>query len=494
MCLKKCAVSYVIWAIMLLCLLPLMWFWGREAAQLYMNGNALAAIGVIIGFGGILFLLYYLSWLLLKRIKPRKRRFLIGFKVRITETILVATFLLTAILIRDYCMSAMVEDMTYYNLAKVGSQEGVRYTFVQGSVYYYCALLHGMFRVFGNHFEVGIWLQIILQALAGLFMYLAVRRLSGRACAMLVLLYICFSKTSMDEGLRYSPNMLFLCLFSLGFWVCADYIRRSENEEENPVFMWIYTIVTGVVSGFLCYVDISGLILLLLLICLLWVKRGIGKTALWFLRYVVIVISAVIVFLVFMVVDGMLSGASFSGVLNAWLLTYGSVKVDFSAVTIKGQMDFLWLPALCCVGVFTFWRRIRHDVFSPYVLMTVGLMILCFLGITSESMDGIYLLFVLMMGLASVSVTELFHRNANMYYKPRAVVTSSDIAFEKYDEKMEMTDLEKRETTTQNEQMIENPLPVPKKRERKIMDYAFEPQGIQMVYDIRVSDKDDFDI
>ena len=190
----------------------------------------------------------------------------------------------------------------------------------------------------------------------------------------------------------------------------------------------------------------------------------------------------------------MLSGASFSGVLNAWLLTYGSVKVDFSAVTIKGQMDFLWLPALCCVGIFTFWRRIRHDVFSPYVLMTVGLMILCFLGITSESMDGIYLLFVLMMGLASVSVTELFHRNANMYYKPRAVVTSSDIAFEKYDEKMEMTDLEKRETTTQNEQMIENPLPVPKKRERKIMDYAFEPQGIQMVYDIRVSDKDDFDI
>ncbi len=494
MCLKKCAVSYVIWAIMLLCLFPFMWFWGMEAAQLYMNGNALAAIGVIIGFGGILFLLYYLSWVLLKRIKPRKRRFFIGFKVRITETILVVTFLLTAILIREYCMSAMVEDMTYYNLAKVGSQEGIVVQFVQGSVYYYCTFLHGVFRVFGNHFEVGIWVQIILQALAGLFMYLAVRRLSGRPCAMLVLLYMCFSRTSMDEGLRYSPNMLFLCLFSLVFLLSVDYIKRSENEEEKPVLMWLYTILLGVSVGFLCYVDVSGLILLLLLTCLLWVKRGIGKSALWFLRYVVIAIIALVVFLLFIVADGILSGTSFSGVLNAWFITYGSLKPDFSVLVSKRRMDFFWLPALSCVGVFTFWRRIRHDVFSPYVLMTVGLMILYFLGITSESMDGTYLLFIIMMGLASVSVTELFHRNANMYYKPKAAVANSDIAFEVYDEKMEMTDLEKKETTTQNEQMIENPLPVPKKRERKVMDYAFEPQGIQMVYDIRVSDKDDFDI
>ena len=81
-----------------------------------------------------------------------------------------------------------------------------------------------------------------------------------------------------------------------------------------------------------------------------------------------------------------------------------------------------------------------------------------------------------------------------MYYRHKAEALNSDIAFEVYDEKTEMMDMEKKNTVAQNEQMIENPLPVPKKRERKVMDYAFEPQGIQMVYDIRVSDKDDFDI
>lgn len=494
MCLKKCAISYVIWAIMLLCLFPVMCFWGVEAARLYVKGNIWATIGLVIGFGGILFLLFYLTGILLRRIAPRKRRFFIGFKIRITEAILVVTFILTAILIRNYCMSAMVEDMTYFNLAKVGSDDKLPVQFVQGSVYYYCTLLHGAFLVFGNHFEVGIWLQIILQAFASLFMYLAVRKLSGRACAMLVLLYMCFSRTSMDEGLRYSPNMLYLCLFSLAFLFCAVYIKHSEKEEEHPVFMWICTVLLGVSVGFVCYVDVSGVILLVLLACLGWVKRGVGKSALWFLRYVIITVMAILTFLMSLFMDGVLSGTSFVRVFNAWFVTYGSFNPSFAILTIKRQMDFLWLPAISCIGLFSFWRRKRHDVFSPYVLMAFGLMLLCFLGITVETMDGTYLLFVLLAGLASVSVTELFHRNASMLYRPRTEAVNADIAFEVYDEKMEMMDLEKKETTNKNEQMIENPLPVPKKRERKVMDYAFEPQGIQMVYDIRVSDKDDFDI
>ena len=48
-------------------------------------------------------------------------------------------------------------------------------------------------------------------------------------------------------------------------------------------------------------------------------------------------------------------------------------------------------------------------------------------------------------------------------------------------------------TTTENK-MIENPLPVPKKKERKGMDYAYQPKPSEMMYDIRVSDTDDYDI
>lgn len=40
---------------------------------------------------------------------------------------------------------------------------------------------------------------------------------------------------------------------------------------------------------------------------------------------------------------------------------------------------------------------------------------------------------------------------------------------------------------------IENPLPLPKKREHREMDYAYEVTADRMHYDVEVSDEDNFD-
>ena len=491
MYLKKCAVTYVIWAIMLLGLTTLLSFGAMTVADKYAKGNLFATIGFVVGFGGILFLLYFLTGLLLKRLKPYKRTFFIGFKIRITETILVVTFLLTAYFIRVYCMPAASVDLTYFNLAQIRENGSIPVQFVQGSVYYYCALLHGAFRIFGNHPEVGIRLQIVLQIISSLFLYLGVRKMSGKICAMLVLLFMCFSRTSMDAGLSYSPQMLYLCMFGLVFWLCADYLVRSDKEEIHPVAMWLYTIFVGILIGFLGYVDVSGVILLLLLVCMEWVNRGVGKTSFWFLRYVVIVAVAVLFFLGMVFADAVLSGTGFARVLNAWFMTYGASPVDFKALI--AQREFLWLPALASIGIFSFWRRKGEERFSPYVMPLLGMAVLMFCGITVENMPGTYLFYILMAALGSVALTELFYKAPVVVVEESTENVTDEIDLDIFDEKMEMIDLEKKDMPNNNE-MIENPLPVPKKKERKVMDYAFEPQGIQMVYDIRVSDKDDFDI
>ncbi len=491
MYLKKCAVTYVIWAIMLLGLTTLLSFGAMTVADKYAKGNLFATIGFVVGFGGILFLLYFLTGLLLKRLKPYKRTFFIGFKVRITETILVVTFLLTAYFIRVYCMPAASVDLTYFNLAQVRENGSIPVQFVQGSVYYYCALLHGAFRIFGNHPEVGIRLQIVLQIISSLFLYLGVRKMSGKICAMLVLLFMCFSRTAMDAGLSYSPQMLYLCMFGLVFWLCADYLARSDKEEIHPVAMWLYTIFLGILIGFLGYVDVSGVILFLLLVCMEWVNRGVGKTSFWFLRYVVIVAVAILFFLGMVFADAVLSKTGFLRVLNAWFMTYGASPVDFKALI--AQREFLWLPALASIGIFSFWRRKGEERFSPYVMPLLGMAVLMFCGITVENMPGTYLFYILMAALGSVALTELFYKAPVVVTEESTENVTDEIDLDIFDEKMEMIDLEKKDMPNNNE-MIENPLPVPKKKERKVMDYAFEPQGIQMVYDIRVSDKDDFDI
>jgi hypothetical protein len=42
--------------------------------------------------------------------------------------------------------------------------------------------------------------------------------------------------------------------------------------------------------------------------------------------------------------------------------------------------------------------------------------------------------------------------------------------------------------------LLENPLPLPKKHEKRTMEYAFEPKEEQLKYDIIIPDYDDFDV
>ena len=46
---------------------------------------------------------------------------------------------------------------------------------------------------------------------------------------------------------------------------------------------------------------------------------------------------------------------------------------------------------------------------------------------------------------------------------------------------------------TEKPRMIENPLPLPKKREHREMDYAYEVSEDRMHFDVEIRDQDDFD-
>lgn len=57
-------------------------------------------------------------------------------------------------------------------------------------------------------------------------------------------------------------------------------------------------------------------------------------------------------------------------------------------------------------------------------------------------------------------------------------------------EEMKTVQSEKTETV----KLIENPLPLPKKHERREMDYQYQVTEDKMKFDVEVSDGDDFDI
>lgn len=405
------------------------------------------------------------------------------------EGIFIGVCVCLGIAIKSYLMPYMaVEDTTYYEAAKVSVQSGISIQPVQGSVYYYYILLHGVFRLFGNYLNVGLWLQMFLQTVAGLLLYGATRRLTGKGPAFVSLIFISFAPVSIKAGLSYSPQMLYFCIFALVFLLFSDYLRRIRKNQGQGVGIWGYTILVGLAAGFVCYLDVTGVALLFLAFSMGKEMWGVGKAALTGLRILVLQISALGSFCAIIFLDALFSGSSFIRVLNAWFVTYSTIDINRKTLTEEKQMELLLLLILMFIGIFSFWRKKREGVFSPYILLIVGIGGLYFAGITVENMDGSYLLYVFMTAFVGVVLAELYYREKKGKRKP---IKEEN---EKNTEKVEIIDLEKKQQPETKNQMIENPLPVPKKRERKGMDYAFVPQPSQMMYDIKVSDNDDFDI
>lgn len=505
MILKKNAFSYVIWLIILCFTGAVFSFFGMISASLLHVNVFIAALGFVIAFFGVLFLIYVLTGIIGGFEAPGKPSELLKKLFPVIELLLIVFGIVGAVAFRVYMLPTAGEEAAYFEVSKVTNQGGIMVQSVQGSVYFYCMLLHGLFLIVGNHWIAGIWLQIVLQQLGALLIYLAVRRLAGRGTAMIVFGVMLFSPSCVEASINYSPQILYFCVFAFVLFLTADYMYRSTKTEQYPVAMWLYTLFLGIMVGICSYIDVTGWLLLLPTICLPMVKREASNRTLWLIRLAVILVAAVITFSGALLVDCILSGTSFLRVLNAWFVIYGSFSREVALLTEQSNLDLFVVIGFICLGVFSFWRRRDEERFTPFVLMVMGVSILCFCGITTENMNGSYLLFVLFTMLAAVSLTELF------YTPPVIIMTRSleknhieIIDLEKQEITKEGTVVEQQDTNTEEQtgsseaeqkpRFIENPLPGPKKHVKKSMDYAFTPDNSRMFYDVRVSDNDDYDL
>ncbi len=128
--------------------------------------------------------------------------------------------------------------------------------------------------------------------------------------------------------------------------------------------------------------------------------------------------------------------------------------------------------------------------------MALVLGMLRILGITTPNMSGSYQMFFAMTGLAGVALCELFvqdeGKSAEGMEMPETVVMDLDVPEVPEVAEVEREE-EKQEEAPQQVQFIENPLPLPKKHVKKIMDYPLQPDASQMHFDREVDPQDDFD-
>lgn len=555
---KKNAVSYGIWALYLMGIGVVLSFMGMVVGNQDTGVPYMALLLVALAFGS-LFLVYFLAKRLVDSVQIKE---IASGRAALIEGALVAALLAVGTALRLAMIGGAGEEAAYYEVAKV-TEEGMQVQLVQGSIYYYLCLLNGLFRVVGNKWIAGIYLQLVLQMLGIVIAYFAVRRLSGRGPALVSLLFLVLAPGSIRAGVTYSPKMLYFCVYALILLSIAQYLWRSTRPGGRWL-TWFLALFCGALAGFAGYTDAVGFTLAVPLCGLPALKREQKSMLQWVAQLLLSMLAMAGTFCLLVQLDSVMSGSTFGRVLQAWEITYKLKESDYSFFFQEGGYETLLLLALMALGIFTFMRRKNEERFSPWVVMVLSVTLMRMLGILTPNMNGSYQMFFAMTGLAGVAFCELFVQGGGetegtgvpeavvedldqempepmaagqeeglsagvwpperpMEGRPAQAVReispgpsdnqgrpaktdrrpswrrqryyeqggSSPQAVPKVEEREEMA--EKKREEPRQVQYIENPLPLPKKHVKKVMDFPIQPEASQMHYDLEVDPGDNFD-
>lgn len=537
--LKKNVFSYLIWLIysaaICICLLGISGSLSSRAG--YPEAYGYGAGGLWLLFGG---LTVFLMHKLLARADSAEENSRI--KALVTESFFAVLLFAAGIFLRVNGLAAAGENEAYFEAAKVA--EGLEIPrIVHGAVYVYLQLLHFVFVVFGNKLLAGIWLQIILQIITGIFLYLAVRRLAGATAALTMLAFLMTGPLMVKEALLLSPRPFFLAVYAIGLFACALCISGRRHP---AIFL-----IAGMGAAVVTYLDIAGISLLAFTLCgLLMRKSGEDRpfSRRLFGAFVCLAGSGA-GFLLIIGLDALSSSKEVWAVLTAWqriFLPSGFV-LPMAVDTTVATVDVLILILLMTVGIFSYWCTFRTERQTVWIIPAVTLIVIQLFGMTGEEMKAYSLLYILFTVLAGIGLGSVFRKDAvespeesgeenvaeaglevelstetkgltdedKREEKKTQIKAKREIEIEDLSEEEEKPEPEEKEfpqieeeqepeeedlSDTANEaekpkvKLLYNPLPLPKKHVKKVMDYDRKFEEMQDDFDLCIDENDDYDI
>lgn len=507
---KKNAFSYLLWFVY-----TVMAAGALLLAAAYLctkNGypakTGLAAWGISLLAAGLLTLL--VRRLFVKLAKPISGE---GILLLAVESLAVAVLLGIGIFLRVQGINGAPVESAYFETARIAEGQAIP-QIVHGVVYLYLQMLHFLCFLFGNKMAAAIVFQIFLQLGALVFLYMGVRKTAGRIAAVVMLAFAMLSGEMISRALTLSPGVLLLFLFSAGVLFAAGLAGKRKN---------VYYCLTGIFLSVICYFDVIGVLLLLFACAMAFLIKDAGeeeketKAAEKGVKILLCVISFCIGFLVMISVDALASGKNVFHVLGAWFALYrpGGIVAPVTLTPETVPWDSIFLIGGMLFGIFSFWFR-KTERFSIWVLMALTVAAAQSSGILAPETDGNMFLFLLFTVLAGIGIQEIFtvpmgrklpvrHKaddlqiqdlEAEPEVEPAGFAESEPV--EPESEQPGFAEPEPEQPETEEAQTsvvhyIENPLPLPKKHEKKIMDYKVKrPEKEE--FDIMTDEDDDFDI
>ena len=496
---KKTICSYFIWLIYAAAVnLGLAGFFGTVLEREGYSGEYCFPAILVLNLS-VALLVFALHRLTVKSI-PSEPKAAVWRNFAIVEGILVVALLAGGIFLRttqiqNFATGSVAMDYQnpFYEAAKV-TEGYVIPQVVHGASYLYLQVLHFVFLLFGNKLIAAVWLQVVLQCLTGVLLYFSVRKLSGRIPALIMLGFIMLSPYMVCNTLELSPESLFFVMYALALGILTS---TFSNNRCNP----FVALISGILIGVCCYFDLSGVTLLLFAVEIVFAER-VKPVKWWNCRVMIILgclLGTVMGWFGVIALDAALCGKKMLGVMTAWASLYRPNAFSFPINEVHNLQNspavwnsMLVVSIFLLVGVFGFWcRKGRERMGVWMVAASMFLLFRCF-GMMTPQLSGSTYLFFCLVTLAGIGVGDIF--SGEMI--TGTVETEKDRIKAEEDEKPveTMTDPKTEAVPKEKEiHFLENPLPLPKKHEAKVLDYRFvEIENGDFDYD--VAEDDDFDI
>lgn len=418
-----------------------------------------------------------------------------NIKLSVAEGLAVTVILGIILAMRIMSISYASSMSPFFDQAMVSPDIKIEPSF-QSSVYFYLKALNIICFVFGNKIAAGYVFQIILQLLAFVMLYFAVRKISGALPALCAVLFPGIIANFNDAALTLSPKTMLFFIFALGLLIVSACFRRGRN----LIIVWL---IAGIYVGFFSGVEIAVFVLFFVALGSNFVSdsnKTISENA---LSTFALIIGSVIGFAGYTFFNSAVNGVGFEAALGEWIKLIEPGRINsgqLGYIPFLGYDNVVVLIVLC-FGIFSFFlngRSYGHGLWTFAAAVLVGF------AVTESSPDEsieVGMLYIVLTILAGIAV-----KNAKEY----AVEDIGGVIEEK--EKNSMFSVKGKDeknnkdgsagngsgvctgtpgkTVTVNVdgesrqiKLLDNPLTLPKKREHKAMDY-----------DIDVPEDDDYDI
>lgn len=425
-------------------------------------------------------------------------------RAKLVETIIIAVVFVTGVALRLMFLKNVGDEASYFTLASVDGQPlaGVAH----GAQQIYLGLLRGLFFVLGNRYMAGIFLQMLLQMLMAFIWYFAVRKMAGQIASFVLFAGIMLLPQSIHMGLVYSPKMLYLLLFGIVLLLMSGFWNRFSVQTELKWYSWAQTVFLGIGMGCMIYLDITGMVLILLLLFALAVQSKpveepytrVQKLMQVLLALLVCVAALIGMFLL----ETLIKGGTLITATDRWFDLFvckGLPSLDglngMISFDLPNSITAIAAAAILFMAALAFWMHKRKEMQMPWFAVTIVLTILYTCNFCDKGMQCDYMLVLMILLMAGVGVRAIFMDKENESVVAVPVVNTEEKPkpqaepVAKPEEKTMESPVQERKIN-----YIENPLPLPKKHTKRTMGYRLEVPPEAMKFDVEISDNDDFDI